>query len=126
MRRVWYTGVVALAAVSAAGAAELSARDVADARKLYNAKCAKCHKFYNPANYDDAEWNKWMTKMSRKAKLKPAQAESLSRYLDTFRRPAGTNASGAAPAPKQDGRGVRLTSPAPSASWSADRAAAVR
>src|SRR5438094_8148025 len=55
-------------------------------RKLYVAKCAKCHKFYDPAKYSDAEWHKWMTKMSKKSKLTPEQSELLSRYIDnTFR-----------------------------------------
>jgi len=58
--------------------------------KLYNAKCARCHRFYHPANYSEAEWNSWMTRMSRKAHLKPDQQELLSRYLLTFRStPAG-------------------------------------
>src|SRR5882762_1094308 len=56
------------------------------ARKLYVAKGAKCHKFYDPAKYSDAEWHKWMAKMSKKSKLTPEQSEMLSRYIDnTFR-----------------------------------------
>lgn len=62
--------------------AELSIKEIEAARKIYVAKCAKCHKFYNPAKYSDEEWNKWMIKMSRKAKLKPQQQELLSRYID--------------------------------------------
>ena len=55
-------------------------------RKLYVAKCAKCHKFYDPAKYSDAEWHKWMAKMSKKSKLTTEQSEILSRYIDnTFR-----------------------------------------
>ena len=56
------------------------------ARRLYVDKCAKCHKFYDPAKYSDAEWHKWMAKMSKKSKLTPEQSEILSRYIDnTFR-----------------------------------------
>ena len=69
-----------------ANAAGLSVQEVTDATKLYVAKCARCHKFYNPAEYHDAEWRSWMTKMSRKARLKPDQQEMLSRYLEGFRR----------------------------------------
>ena len=58
-------------------------------QKLYVVKCARCHKFYNPANYSDAKWREWMDKMSRKAKLKPEQKETLSEYLEAFR--TGTN-----------------------------------
>ena len=62
--------------------------------KIYIAKCAKCHKFYDPAKYSEADWEKWMTKMSKKAKLKPDQAKELSRYIsEYFRPPNGTNAT---------------------------------
>src|SRR5262245_17426669 len=65
----------------------------AAARKLYVAKCSKCHKFYDPAKYADEEWQTWMTKMSKKSKLNPEQQEMLSRYIEeTFRSPAKTNA----------------------------------
>ena len=67
------------------GAPLLSDQEIAAARKLYVAKCAKCHKFHNPAKYADEEWRTWMRKMSRKSKLKPEQNELLSRYLGTFR-----------------------------------------
>jgi hypothetical protein len=75
------------------GALSLSEPEIASARKLYVAKCAKCHKFHNPAKYTDEEWRTWMRKMSRKAKLKPEQDELLSRYLGTFRYAARTNAA---------------------------------
>jgi hypothetical protein len=63
----------------------LSDEEIAAARRLYVNKCAKCHKFHNPAKYTDEEWRTWMRKMSRKSKLKPEQEELLSRYLGTFR-----------------------------------------
>jgi len=69
-------------------ATDLSANDASAGRKLYVAKCAKCHKFYDPAKYSDEEWAKWMGKMSKKAKLKPEQEQMLSRYIDdTLRTP---------------------------------------
>jgi len=70
---------------------ELSTKEAGVAQKLYTAKCAKCHKFYNPADYNDAEWHTWMIKMSKKARLKPSQQDLLSRYLDNFRAAEGTN-----------------------------------
>ena len=91
MRRLWFTSVAAFVALHAAGAAELSPTELQDGRKLYTAKCAKCHKFYDPAKYDDEAWRSWMTKMSKKAKLKPAQTDLLSRYLETYRTGRGTN-----------------------------------
>jgi mono/diheme cytochrome c family protein len=63
-------------------------------QKLYVAKCAKCHKFYDPAKYSDADWEMWMAKMSKKAKLKPVQEAELSKYIsENLRPPKGaTNA----------------------------------
>jgi hypothetical protein len=58
---------------------------ILSARALYIAKCARCHNFHNPANYADDEWNGWVTKMSRKAKLKPDQEMILRDYLGLFR-----------------------------------------
>jgi hypothetical protein len=59
---------------------------------IYVAKCAKCHKFYDPAKYSESDWEMWMAKMSRKAKLKPEQETELSRYItENLRTPHGTN-----------------------------------
>jgi cytochrome c553 len=69
----------------AANAADLSLKDRADARKIYVAKCAKCHRFYDPASYGDADWQRWADSMNRKSKLKPPQAELLNRYLQAYR-----------------------------------------
>jgi hypothetical protein len=77
---------IALAAVStAAGADDLTADQMAAARKVYVAKCAKCHRFYEPKDYQESDWRTWMTKMEKKSKLKPDQAELLNRYLDAYR-----------------------------------------
>ncbi|HYV26381.1 MAG TPA: cytochrome c [Candidatus Eisenbacteria bacterium] len=70
---------------SAASAAGLSPQQVSDGASLYNTKCARCHKFYDPADYEEKEWNTWMRKMAKKSKLEPDQIESLSRYLGAFR-----------------------------------------
>lgn len=72
-------------AVSSATDGNLSALDLKRGRKLYVAKCAKCHRFYDPTDYTDEEWEKWMASMSEKSKLKPDQEELLSRYLATLR-----------------------------------------
>jgi len=69
---------------SARGAG-MADEEIARARKLYVDKCARCHKFYDPVKYNNAEWHSWMTKMSKKARLKADQEQLLSRYLDTFR-----------------------------------------
>src|SRR4051812_5062271 len=96
MRRLFLLHVlfVALAGVLPARAADLPqpTPDIMEAgRKLYTAKCARCHKFYDPAKYSDAKWRDWMDKMSKKAKLKPAQKQILSEYLETFRTGTKTN-----------------------------------
>jgi len=79
----------------AASAAGISAEQANDAHRLYVARCARCHKFYNPRNYSDAEWQSWMTKMSKKARLTAEQAKLLSSYLGAYRTAKGVNAEGA-------------------------------
>src|SRR5262245_39164796 len=73
------------AAAPAAPPAPLSTQETRAAQKLYNTKCAKCHKFYNPDQYSPEDWKMWMEKMGKKSKLKPPQYDLLSRYLDTLR-----------------------------------------
>ena len=68
-----------------ASAAGLSDLQVSEANIIYTAKCARCHKFYDPAAYTEKEWNIWMKKMGKKSKLKPDQYDLLSRYLAAFR-----------------------------------------
>ena len=59
------------------------------ARKLYIAKCARCHRLYDPSTYSDPQWRMWMTKMSKKAKLTPAQEQELTQYIEqVIRHPA--------------------------------------
>ena len=65
--------------------AGMSSEAISQATKLYTLKCARCHKFYDPADYNDAAWQSWMAKMSKKARLKPDQEQLLSRYLEAFR-----------------------------------------
>jgi hypothetical protein len=72
-------------AMGMAWAEELSAEQAAAARKVYAAKCAKCHRFYEPTNYAEPAWRHWMEAMSRKARLKRDQDALLSKYLDAYR-----------------------------------------
>ena len=72
-------------AIEPASAGELAAIDLAAARAIYVAKCAKCHQFYEPTNYAEPDWRKWMVKMNKKSKLKADQSGLLNRYLDTYR-----------------------------------------
>jgi len=93
MRQLWFIAVAAVVAPHGAEAAELSTVELKDGRQLYHAKCAKCHKSYDPAIYRNAVWQTWMCKMNQQAKLKAAPADLLSRYLDTLRPPAETKPS---------------------------------
>ena len=72
-------------ATGPASEGQLSDTDFSAAARLYHAKCARCHKFYDPAAYNQTEWDVWMQKMGQKSKLKPDQFTLLSRYLETFR-----------------------------------------
>ncbi len=86
MRASLFIAAAALAlSVGTARAADLPAKELAAARKLNLVKCARCHKAYDPADYDKAEWDRWLVKMSKKAKLKPPQQDLLTRYLDSLR-----------------------------------------
>src|SRR5262245_3189520 len=46
-----------------ARAAGFAEEEIVAAKKVYVAKCAKCHKLYDPASYTDTEWESWMQKM---------------------------------------------------------------
>ena len=49
---------------------------------LHQAKCAKCHSFENPADYEVAELrDEIMPEMARKAKLDPVDAQAVLAYL---------------------------------------------
>src|SRR5216683_2225288 len=48
---------VLLNAIDQASEGKLSDTDRYAAARLYHAKCARCHKFYDPAAYDQTEWD---------------------------------------------------------------------
>jgi mono/diheme cytochrome c family protein len=82
--RYWFIAFgLTLAAPMArtAGAAD----DWTAGKKLYTAKCARCHKFYDPAKYNGASWNTWMEKMRSKARLNDEQYKHLTEYLQSVR-----------------------------------------
>jgi mono/diheme cytochrome c family protein len=66
-------------------ATQLSSTELSQGRTLYANKCARCHRFYDPSKYDNAEWHMWMRKMSKKAHLSPSEEATLSKYLDLYR-----------------------------------------
>ncbi len=73
-------------AALAAERAGMPPAEVSRAADLYSLKCARCHKFYDPAGYNDTEWRTWMIKMSKKSRLQPAEEDLLTRYLEASRR----------------------------------------
>ena len=80
-----FAAVVLALAIVGARAGDLPPDKRKTAKNLYNVKCAKCHKFYDPGAYSEKDWEMWMRKMSRKAKLKPEQDDLLRRSLGEFR-----------------------------------------
>jgi hypothetical protein len=70
---------------TAARAAGFSAAEVKEAGKLYTGKCMRCHKPYEAKAYPQAEWDAWMVKMRKKARLGPEQQALLTRYLNAYR-----------------------------------------
>lgn len=86
MLRLILISCVALASPwSVAPEHDLTRKQRIAAKKIYDSKCAKCHRFYEPKDYSEDEWRLWMAKMSKKAKLNPGQDRLLNRYLDSFR-----------------------------------------
>ncbi len=75
-------------AAATAARAGIPSGDIAHAADLYALKCARCHRFYDPAEYPDAEWTVWMAKMSRKSRLIREDEALLGRYLEAWRHPA--------------------------------------
>jgi cytochrome c5 len=87
----------------AAQAAGLSAGEVKGTRKLYTTKCMRCHKSYDPNAYTQPQWDAWMVKMRKKARLGSEQQNLLSRYLDAYRASSPalkTNSAESASAPE--------------------------
>ena len=66
-------------------AATARAEDLTAGKKIYTGKCARCHKFYDPARYDEKSWESWMGKMREKTRLNDDQYRQLTAYLDTVR-----------------------------------------
>lgn len=79
------TWLVFIAADPSSSGSAASPKDLAEGKRLYLAKCAKCHAFYEPRSYAEQEWREWMDKMARKSKLKPVQARQMNAYLDAYR-----------------------------------------
>lgn len=80
MRWLWFLLVCATGAAASDGSG-LSAAELKKARKLDKRKCYRCHKPHDPRDYSVKDWDMWMNKMSRKARLKSRDEELLRRYF---------------------------------------------
>lgn len=81
-------------------AADLAPDDFAAAKKIYTSKCARCHKFYEPSQYNDQEWSLWMNKMRKKARLNPKDYGLVLQFTEQMRK--GED-KGVGPTGKADG-----------------------
>jgi hypothetical protein len=69
-------------------AQDLTPKQAASAKHIYDTKCVKCHKSYDPKDYSAEEWRLWILKMGKKTKLKPAQVKLLIRFWDVQQAPS--------------------------------------
>jgi hypothetical protein len=63
-----------------AWAVEWTPKDRSRAEELHKLKCAKCHKLYEPADYEMDKWDAWLLKMKKKARLKDDQYELILNF----------------------------------------------
>ena len=54
-------------------------------KELYLSRCSRCHKLYDPRDYDAARWDYWMEKMKKKARLNDPQYQAIRRYAESLR-----------------------------------------
>jgi mono/diheme cytochrome c family protein len=63
-------------------AAPMAVTDPDRGKTLYLSKCAKCHAFEKPADYEVTEWrDEIMPVMARKARLDPADSAAVLAYI---------------------------------------------
>ena len=55
--------------------------ELAHGRELYVNHCASCHKLYRPGEHPADKWRALVGEMTERAKLPPADAETIVRYL---------------------------------------------
>ncbi|MBI5684650.1 MAG: cytochrome c [Verrucomicrobia bacterium] len=81
-----------MAVVVALGVSVIVAAEQAPAappgKKLYEAKCIRCHKDLDPTIYEDMTWKRWLWKMKDKARLDNEEYGDLSDYLKGVREAA--------------------------------------
>ena len=77
---MWILVALGLWNQAALAAEGLTDKERPEAKRLYTAKCAKCHRFYAPKDYSDEKWGSWMKKMKKKARLSDEQHRLVLAY----------------------------------------------
>jgi len=54
---------------------------VATGKSIYEGKCGKCHKLFEPKKYNATQWTKWVNRMAPKAGLSAEEKELVYKYL---------------------------------------------
>lgn len=67
-----------------ADAAGVPLDQLTSGRELYVSKCSSCHSLYNPARFNEAEWDKNLAKMQPKAKISDQQKKLIREYLVSY------------------------------------------
>ena len=55
--------------------------DLNEGKAQFEKNCQKCHSLKNPASRNEAQWNKIVPKMAKKAKIDEKTEEQIRRYL---------------------------------------------
>lgn len=62
-----------------------TAQQIRNGRDLFGGVCTECHRQYDPATYNDTEWERTIGGMRGKAKLRGKQSEELDTFVRTVR-----------------------------------------
>jgi len=55
--------------------------DLAQGKIIYEGKCGRCHKLYDPTSFSAEEWKPIVTRMQPKAKITDEQKDLVYAYL---------------------------------------------
>lgn len=66
---------------------ETNTARVAQGKGLFEDNCAKCHKLFKPADFNQREWGPILTSMQRKAHLDNDQMDLVRDYIFSIATP---------------------------------------
>lgn len=55
--------------------------ELAEGKSLYENSCARCHKLYDPKDFNAEQWKPIVLRMAPKARLDEAQGQKIYNYL---------------------------------------------